>query len=671
MFKLLKTGLLAGIIVAVADSTSQAVDQAAIDKAIEKGVEALCRMQSNEGTWPNAEIGATALAGLTLLECGVKQDDRAIFRAADAVRRASLTLNHNYSISLAILFFDRLGDPADLPLIESLTVRLLAGQTQSGGWSYLSPPVGEAEARRLQAKLAERKELVGLRELPKPGAVKRNVKDLPRELQQQIALINRLSMMDTVTPSDNSNTQFATLALWVARRYGIPVDNALRKVETRFRTSQHEDGGWGYFDRGMMVGPMAASTASMTCAGLLGLAVADARVSEALRERKRNAKPTRDINKDPIVRKGLYALSTVIGQPQDRAGRREVGAEMIPQVGGRTYYFLWSLERVAVALDLKTIGKKDWYAWGAELLVANQQKDGTWLGTYAPCGADTCFSLLFLKRSNVVPDLTSQLTGRVQDPGERILKQKEPGRDTRILDKGIAAGIESKDAQHREDGRYPSDIVKKSDARSLVKLPSEPPALVKPDQLRPREEKSSVDKQDAKRNHPEASASANRLTSATARMAADLAKSTGSRQALLLKDMREGKGAEFTEALALAIPQLKGEMQKKAREALLERFSRMKDSTLAVYLTDEDREIRRAAALAAASKGSKSLVPDLITLLSDPHGFVAEAAHQALKELSGQDFGPQANAARAERKEAEQKWLQWWNTQKRPAAKKD
>ena len=41
-------------------------------------------------------------------------------------------------------------------------------------------------------------------------------------------------------------------------------------------------------------------------------------------------------------------------------------------------YFLWSLERMAVIYDLKLIEGKDWYEWGAEIILANQQADGGW-----------------------------------------------------------------------------------------------------------------------------------------------------------------------------------------------------------------------------------------------------------------------------------------------------
>jgi hypothetical protein len=77
--------------------------------------------------------------------------------------------------------------------------------------------------------------------------------------------------------------------------------------------------------------------------------------------------------------------------------------------GGRNYCFLWSLERMAVVYDVKTIGKRDWYRWGAELLLQRAKANpvNLWQGEYDI--ADTCFAILFLKRANVAEDLTRQL----------------------------------------------------------------------------------------------------------------------------------------------------------------------------------------------------------------------------------------------------------------------
>ena len=71
-------------------------------------------------------------------------------------------------------------------------------------------------------------------------------------------------------------------------------------------------------------------------------------------------------------------------------------------------YFLWSLERTAVAFDVRTIAGKEWYLWGAELIIDHQQPNGSWNDRYAGV-VDTSFALLFLKRSNLVRDLTNKL----------------------------------------------------------------------------------------------------------------------------------------------------------------------------------------------------------------------------------------------------------------------
>jgi hypothetical protein len=669
MKKMLAFWLLAVALLLSANAPARAVKDADVKDAIDRGVAALRRMQGPNGGWPHQDIGATALGGLTLLECGAKPDDEAVQLAADNVRRSSVAMTHTYSIALSIFFLDRLGDPGDVPLIESLMVRLLAGQGRDGGWTYNCPSISATEVRRLEGKLKERKELVGRREPPKPREGKRTIKDLPQEIRDQLDRIERGGALGSGPPdarpgvppgappgvqpgirprvppvsgvpvppaapppgfapgadllpqsaSDNSNTQFASLALWVGRRHGLPVEKALTRLDQRFRGSQLADGGWAY--NGMPLGPSAAAvgmvgpgaTASMTCAGLLALAIVDGATLELIKERKPEGKTLPDISKDKNLMKALESLGAVIGNPQnlhlnpmDRFRPREEG-----RVGGRTYYFLWSLERAAVALGLDTIGKKDWYSWGAEILLANQGPDGSWQGDYGTCGADTCFALLFLRRANLARDLTAHLKGQAKDPGVRELRgvTLDPRRPPRKM----ASGIETKD----------SKPVSKPDAAALPVDPE------------------------------------------SARLTKDLVKETGARQLELLDEMQKGKGPRYTEALAAAIPKLEGKARSKARDALAERLTRMKDDTLAAYLQDEDAEIRRAAALACAMKDSKSLTPNVIELVRDHDMVVVRAAHAALKEMTGQDFGPAANASREDRDQAARKWLQWWGKKKK------
>jgi hypothetical protein len=92
----------------------------------------------------------------------------------------------------------------------------------------------------------------------------------------------------------------------------------------------------------------------------------------AAQEKAPRGRPPTDPRKDRSLRAGLLVLGSAIGHPVGPRGRA-------PPAAGRAFYFFWSVERVAVALGLDTIGKKDWYAWGAEVLLASQQADGSWL----------------------------------------------------------------------------------------------------------------------------------------------------------------------------------------------------------------------------------------------------------------------------------------------------
>ena len=224
-----------------------------MQRAIDQGINFLKANQLPDGSWPHEYIGATGLVGLTLLECGVPRADPAVQRAAQLVRRTSITLTHTYSLSLSILFLDLMGDPADEALIESMAVRLLAGQTAQGGWVYQCPGPNEVESRRLARLTEQRNQLVAGQELSRTDPEERRpAQKLSPEIQLQLQQVRFQRLQNLARPQggvsgDNSNTQFATLALWVARRHGLPVEGALGEIEARFRSSQNPvDGGWSY-----------------------------------------------------------------------------------------------------------------------------------------------------------------------------------------------------------------------------------------------------------------------------------------------------------------------------------------------------------------------------------------------------------------------------------------
>ena len=155
---------------------------------------------------------------------------------------------------------------------------------------------------------------------------------------------------------DNSNSQFAMLALWAARRHGVPTDRTLLLAYQRYFTSQDTRGGWGY----MLTKP--EQTPSMTCVGLLGLAMGHGS-SPDMAEGKGPKVAGKSTSEDPAIQNGLKALGDYIGKPSPD--------KIKPPM--ENLYFLWSVERVAMLYNLKTIGGKDWYGWGAaQLLVLNQ-----------------------------------------------------------------------------------------------------------------------------------------------------------------------------------------------------------------------------------------------------------------------------------------------------------
>jgi hypothetical protein len=565
-----------------------ATDDEAIQRAIDRGVAALKKRQETDGTWsfPQHHAGATALAGLTLLECNLPATDPAIRLAVTALRPATLELTDTYSLALAILFLDRLDDPGDVPLIHSMAVRLLAGQDTQGGWSYDCPAISKEEVRRLKTVIQNRREPITRSDPPRIGSRR----TLPPEIQQQLRHVNPMGQL---AQGDNSNTKFATLALWVARRHGMPVESALVRVETRFRASQNGDGGWGYTLA--VPGVRRQSFGTMTCAGLLGLAMGHVCASENPSPsdlRGKESKPASgqssgDLARDSSIRAGLVLVGSLIGRPMDQEGQ-------IPWFNprGDEFYFLWALERVAVAYGLKTIGSKDWYAWGTDVLLARQQRNGVWEGQYGE-SVDTCFALLFLRRANLSKDLSERLRGRVADPGKVTL---------------TTGGVGGQDVGAKEPN----------------------------------------------------------LEKEAARLGMALVKAPASEQDALLASYKDRKGVVYTQALAAAIPQLTGAMQVKTRDALAARLARMTAATLRGRFQDQDREIRRAAASACALKGDPEPIPDLINLLDDPEPAVIQAAHVALKEFAGgKDFGPDAGAGRAERRDAIAAWKAWWSKQKR------
>lgn len=355
-----------------------------VEAALDKGVTFLRSKQTASGSWTAGKgkhsIGYAALPGLTLLECKVPATEPVIVKAADFVRKLSPSLHDTYDLGLAILFLDRLGEKGDEALIQTLALRLVAGQTSGGGWDYTCPTLTADEAQILLKFLKQQGTPVAAESLPEKLQTLPVVVNQGKGKGQGILRGGR---------DDNSNTQFALLGLWAARRHGVPTESTLLQSHQRFDTTQNKDGGWGYQFK-------AATTNTMTNVGLLGLALGHG--AEFAQVKKKTDKASAA---DPSIQRGLRALGKFIGEPTEKETPAMVNM-----------YFLWSVERVAMLYNLRTIGNKDWYAWGAQILLAHQKDDGSWQSAKYHGSTpviDACFGLLFLRRSNLVQDLTDNL----------------------------------------------------------------------------------------------------------------------------------------------------------------------------------------------------------------------------------------------------------------------
>lgn len=607
-----------GILLAAAGTASTA-DDARVKEAMNRGLGYLRAQQKGDGSWAHGHAdGATALAGLALLECGAPPEDPVVLKAANFVREAAVTTTYTYSIATIILFLDRLHDAQDDILIQSLAVRLLRGQQADACWGYQCLEPSAEEMRRMRVNLRARAGKVsgdrGKDESVSDG--------LPRDIEDEIGRIRRRRAGQEPITSDNrpdhSNAQFAVLALWVARRRGVPVDHFLQRVDSHFRHCQGADGGWGYISPRER-GQPEPSTLGATCAGLLGLTLGHASNRATLRTRPLGAeggRGARSLSHDPSVRTALQYLGSLIGPP---AARKIAGPPTNPL---HFYAMLWSLERVGVVYGLSTIGDRDWYSWGAEMILASQEQDGSWRSQDLDQLPDTCFALLFLRRSNLVQDLTDVIGGNVEDPGMAKLRAEQSGRRAAGPDRPI-------NARSSRTSPLP-DLAPESPGRSD---PSLKPA--------PRDDSGVAD---------------------PARLAEHLAGASPTRQMELIEAYKESKGAQYTEALGQVIQRLEGDPRERARDALANRLTRMSAETLRDKMLDPNPEIRAAACLAAGMREDPKQAPDLIRMLADPTPRVAQAAHVALKELSGSDFGPKPGAGRAERIKAIQSWEAWWTT---------
>jgi hypothetical protein len=320
-----------------------------VRKAIRDGVEFLKRQQLPTGSW--GEIvqhpgGMNALITLALLNSGVDPQDKHAERALAYLRKLRPEdMRSTYAVALQTMVFCKADPKRYFAAITENARWLEETQLQvgdgKGGWGY-----GRGESRY----------------------------------------------------ADNSNSQFALLALHEAERVGVKISGqTLRLAKAYWEDLQHEDGSWGY-RKGVPNG-----TGSMTCAGIGSLVIATdmIRQTDARVDGDRIMCCGKAESEVDAIERGLQWLGKNFAIAHNPGGS-----------AGFLLYYLYGVERVGRLTAQRFIGGRDWYREGADFLIRSKTGlSGSWKGAGPPENDEriaTGLALLFLSKGRR-PILLSKL----------------------------------------------------------------------------------------------------------------------------------------------------------------------------------------------------------------------------------------------------------------------
>ena len=317
------TVTLFGLLGSIAGPVRAEVTAEQVRKAIDRGANYLLEQQLGDGSWPEMigyRGGVSALCTLALLNAGVEADDQRMQKALDYLR--TIRPEKTYVVALQTIVLARAEPDRDRELILRNVKWLQSTQIikglNKGAWTY-------PDTRG--------------------------------------------------TKGDQSNSQFALLALHEAERVGVVAKELTwRLAKGYWVRGQNADGSWGYL--GSSIG-----TGSMTCAGITSLVIAADRVQPS------DARAVGD------------RVECCLARPARGADRIERGfrwlgehysVEQNPNEPTWTLYYLYGLERAGRLTARRFIplpsrpgqpSRADWYREGADHLIRNQDSvSGAWRG---------------------------------------------------------------------------------------------------------------------------------------------------------------------------------------------------------------------------------------------------------------------------------------------------
>jgi len=336
-------------------------------------------MAERRGGSEHHAVGATALSVLALLAAGAPADDPAIVKAVETTlltrnEQGQLVLaeqarRHTYTGSLVLMAFAALDKKVHGNRIQSLASLIASSQLRSGQWNY-----------RLNDRYAKR---------------------------------DRRRAKNRIQRGDNSNTQYALLALRAARKAGADVSPEVWLRALSYWHLTLSKSGWSYTPRGINT----HGNRSMTAAGISSIAIC----MEGLYGKRAAAR----IAEHAAVGKGLV----------------ELGKKLIQWGYDRIdLYAYYGIERACVLTGTRKFNEYDWYKRGASELIRGQAADGAWWSKdakarrgkgwgYGPA-IETAYALLFLRRATtridgtkehgVVPVPETRRRNRIERPARMV-----------------------------------------------------------------------------------------------------------------------------------------------------------------------------------------------------------------------------------------------------------
>lgn len=275
-------------------------------------------------------------------------------------------------------------------------------QDQSnGGWDHYDYPVASQEggetalvvtamlARGISGQHPKMQQAIGYLSRTKMQgtyavALRAHVwAQMPRTYHEQLAIDSRWLLRaadkrsrfaygsDKRGSLNHSTTHYGLLGLWEVAKSNIHVPPKIwAEAEDYFMDAQNADGGWGY-NRDH------PSTGSMTAAGLTMLLIAQ----QELHRGEMTVAPRRA----EAIADGMRWLD-----------RRFIGGRNVPEADWN-YYYLYAIERVALASGVRVLNDLDWFAAGAKYILRDQESNGSIDNN----SVRSAFALAFLARGRV------------------------------------------------------------------------------------------------------------------------------------------------------------------------------------------------------------------------------------------------------------------------------